>query len=143
VLPATSPSSFVSPTPQFRDKELHPCSFFFFLLTILLFYFFGLTTDSLFGAVWHAKDQTDTHTQRHTSQCRLAGCHTHDNLSVLLTEKNRATLHCVAHIHYSTCAAIINLFQCLSDLPMSDSIYQVSSDVLIESPSIIPLFLIL
>ncbi len=41
------------------------------------------------------------------------------------------------------CAIIINLFQCLSDLPMSDSIYQVSSDVLIESPSIIPLFLIL
>ena len=32
------------------------------------------------------------------------------------------------------CAVIINLFQCLSDLPMSDSIYQVSPDVLIESP---------
>src|SRR5215203_3652066 len=34
-LPATSPSSFVFPTPKFRDKELHPYSrilFLFFLL---------------------------------------------------------------------------------------------------------------
>ena len=34
--PATSPSSFVSPTPQFCDKELHP---FFFLSTSSVFYF--------------------------------------------------------------------------------------------------------
>ena len=34
VLPATSPSSFVFPTPQFRDKELHPCSVLVICLSI-------------------------------------------------------------------------------------------------------------
>jgi hypothetical protein len=33
LLPATPTSSFVSPTPQFCDKELHP--FFFYLFTCL------------------------------------------------------------------------------------------------------------
>jgi hypothetical protein len=37
VLPATSPSSFVFPTPQFRDKELHPYSFSIGLLYLLVY----------------------------------------------------------------------------------------------------------
>jgi hypothetical protein len=52
VLPATSPSSFVSPTPQFRDKELHPFLFFFFFSACMhiyahssVFYSDGLPTD--------------------------------------------------------------------------------------------------
>jgi len=50
---ATSPSSFVSTTPQFCDKELHP---FFFLFTNSMFFLFYGSTDLTFCM---QKDQID------------------------------------------------------------------------------------
>ena len=51
LLPATPTSSFVSPTPQFCDKELHP---FYFLFINSLFFCFMVLTFCM------QKDQTDT-----------------------------------------------------------------------------------
>src|SRR4051794_20758967 len=56
VLPATSPSSFVFPTPKFRDKELHPYSFFVIPLSVYSFVFSGLT-------FWYGK-RPDRHTTK-------------------------------------------------------------------------------
>ena len=118
MLPATSPSSFVSPTPQFRDKELHP--YFSFLsvflpafsvctlcvcacITLFFFlnsdgYFFGLTTNHHRLTLWHgtdgyAKDQTDI--RIHSDRDR--------SLAILFHPQKRAdnlaTLCCVAVAH--------------------------------------------
>ena len=131
---STPPSVFFTGWFCCLLRQLHPLSpqllsfvtkncihSFFHLLIHCFFLFYG--TDSV------CKKIRQTH---YNANCSMT------LLLFFFTEQNNTT-----YIHYNTCAIVINLFQCLSDLPMSDSTYQVSSDVLIESPSIIPLFLIL